>query len=256
MSKKITTEEILDLLELRKNGAKVAEAFTDYVDKLTFNSDEFINALLKADLSCKCEFSNICLLWVYKLNYIATKTENYDLRNKYSVDTGNLIYDKIGDYITSMFSSDELKLIEEYQFNSKEDYYNDNPLNFNINFVHYMYLSHKSLQQAFSGVVFAWLVTMPDDMNDIYQLICAELKTLNEVKPLALSKFLLKKAEANISATSDDILEYVKGTIKSTIESLQIYQAQMPDCIEKREFKAKEEANQCILDTIIELQKG
>ena len=181
-------DKIIDGFKKDMTGAVMAELFTDYVNVMVFSPHEMAERFFEEDGRTKRKFTNLCLLWVYKLNYLAeVDTQRYDGRNKYSVDTGNLLYHEVKEYIDSMFTDKELNSVKKYRLNSKDEYYKDTDVNFEESFVQYMSLCHRTLQQTFSGIVFHWLVNLPEDLSSIYQVIGLKLVNLDEEKNFSLT---------------------------------------------------------------------
>lgn len=176
-------EKVLEMLSVRDSGGKTAESFTDLVNSSVFKSDDVVKELINANIQVQFDFLNICLLWIYKLDYLATTdTQRYDQRNKYSVDTGNLIYRELKYYMSGVLMRDECDGVKTYQLSCKDDYLNDVDLPYEVSFVQYMSLSHRTLQEEFSEIVFKWLLIEQEGLPDIFGMLRDKALALNERK--------------------------------------------------------------------------
>ena len=136
----------LTLINLMCEGraTELARGFETYVNSFSFNPEEFVEELKGADYDSQYRFTMLCLAWVNELDFLYSKGE-YDGRNEYSVTLGYEL-------------NNELRDLYEIDNFSKE-------------FAFEMRLTHRTLMQSFSSIVFLWLRDLNDtDLNEFYDV--------------------------------------------------------------------------------------
>lgn len=169
---KLTGQELVKVLKEETNASLVASKFDRFVNSTSVDSEGFIGALKEDDESVKIRFSTIALLWIKKGNY-QYKQNWFDLRNKYAMKTSSEIYKLLGDTLKNFFPQYDghIPVVEKTFAELAEDKKNGiepETESFEELFVEDMARSHRTLQQAFSGVVFKWLSVMDESMSDNY----------------------------------------------------------------------------------------
>lgn len=136
----------LDLIDLMNGGNAVdlVRGFENYVNSFSFRPEKFVDELKKADYDSQYKFTLLSLGWISELDFLY-REEMYDGRNEYSVKLG---YD-INRELQGLYEIDDF---------SKE-------------FAYEMRLTHRTLMQSFSSIVFLWLRDLNDtDLTEFYDV--------------------------------------------------------------------------------------
>lgn len=134
--------EIVKMFKKDTDERMLATKMSDFLNTLTPDYEGFINEIQK-DQEGKEIFTKVCIGWL-KMLHIQKEQDKYDARNEYSVILGDKLYNKYSreiEYFISDIKYDEFSVFD---------------------FVDEMSRKHRTLQQAFSELVFRFLYCTKD----------------------------------------------------------------------------------------------
>lgn len=152
--KRPSVKEIIELLKKEENPEVVADAMENFINIMTFDKKEFIEALKNEEPSVMTKFTVLSLLWLKKMNHYYNM-EYYDERNLYAVRESHHICNQLGEdfknYANYSGYLDNAGYLKGQQADANKDFM------FAIRFVEHLGRTHRTLQQKFSEIVFQWL---------------------------------------------------------------------------------------------------
>lgn len=164
--------EMVKRFKTEEDAKKLAELVSDFVNNMSCNIKEFVEAMSEQDSELKNQFTDICLCWIKKLNYFSEK-KWFDLRNQYSVETANSL-NKILKVEVDAVAPDYKGSMDEYNFRNEMG----KGVQFETLFTERLGNTHRTLQQTFSSIVFMWLYKMEDfEVSDNYKLISSKVQS-------------------------------------------------------------------------------
>ena len=153
--KKADFIEILD-----EDKVKIClNCLSNIINNLLFKPEPIVDEIAKDSFSSGY-FYEICVYWVSYL-YLCYKNRNYDLRNEKAIEISKILVEKTN--ISSDFYLDKVLDIEDFKY---EEFLPER-------IVYHMSIEHRSIQQAFSKMVFYFLAnkTYPSLREEISNLI-------------------------------------------------------------------------------------
>lgn len=158
--------EMVEKFKTEQDAKVLAEIMENFVNSFTPEVDEFIEGIKSAPLEIKNKLTLISIAWIGKLKKFQDNNY-YDGRNEYSVKTASEIFD-----LSEIFSA---ALMQPYLDEGCIDagtYEDGSEIPFEIIFAYKMSISHRTLQQTFSSIVFKWLSLLQDlDVEPQYQTL-------------------------------------------------------------------------------------